>query len=141
MNAVEWLLGCPEPAVVALARRDLLDEHGPTPVDGPWVQALLAGPESESHPYRKWTGAHWRLVSLAELGVPAGEPRAAAARCPCVASSRVSRPAATSRLCRLLRMLDAIPPPSYGAARGSGAGRRGSRRAARASTTGRRAPR
>ena len=32
-----------------------------------------------------------------------------AARCPRVASSRVSRPAATSRLSRLLRMLDAIP--------------------------------
>ena len=28
------------------------------------------------HPYRKWTGAHWRLVSLVELGIPAGEPRA-----------------------------------------------------------------
>jgi hypothetical protein len=33
-----------------------------------------------------------------------------AARCPRVASSRVSRPAATSRLSRLLRMLDATPP-------------------------------
>jgi hypothetical protein len=28
------------------------------------------------HPYRKWTGAHWRLVSLVELGIPAREPRA-----------------------------------------------------------------
>jgi hypothetical protein len=64
-----------------------------------------------------------------------------AARCPRVASSRVSRPAATSRLSRLLRMLDAIPSSSPGAARGSGAGCRRSRRAARASTTGRRAPR
>lgn len=24
------------------------------------------------HPYQKWTGAHWRLVSLVELGVPQG---------------------------------------------------------------------
>jgi hypothetical protein len=24
------------------------------------------------HPYRKWTGAHWRLVPLVELGDPAG---------------------------------------------------------------------
>ncbi len=31
------------------------------------------------HFYRKWTGAHWRLVSLAELGIPALEPRALAA--------------------------------------------------------------
>jgi len=30
-------------------------------------------------PYRKWTGAHWRLVSLAELAVPADDPRVAAA--------------------------------------------------------------
>ncbi len=28
------------------------------------------------HPYKKWDGAHWRLVSLAELGLPPGEPRA-----------------------------------------------------------------
>jgi hypothetical protein len=31
------------------------------------------------HPYGKWRGAHWRLVSLVELGVPAGEPRCVAA--------------------------------------------------------------
>ena len=29
--------------------------------------------------YGKWGGAHWRLVSLVELGVPAGEPRCLAA--------------------------------------------------------------
>lgn len=28
------------------------------------------------HPYKKWDGAHWRLVSLVELGLPPGEPRA-----------------------------------------------------------------
>jgi hypothetical protein len=31
------------------------------------------------HPYKKWQGAHWRLVSLVELGVAPGEPRAVAA--------------------------------------------------------------
>jgi hypothetical protein len=31
------------------------------------------------HPYKKWDGAHWRLVSLVELGIPAHEPRAVAA--------------------------------------------------------------
>ena len=31
------------------------------------------------HVYAKWGGAHWRLVSLVELGVPAGEPRCLAA--------------------------------------------------------------
>jgi hypothetical protein len=44
------------------------------------VRALLSGQGRDGgfgvHPYRKWTGAHWRLVSLAELGIPAGEPRA-----------------------------------------------------------------
>lgn len=31
------------------------------------------------HPYSKWTGAHWRLVALVELGVPRNEPTARAA--------------------------------------------------------------
>jgi len=35
------------------------------------------------HPYRNWTGAHWRLVSLVELGVPAHEQRA------CMAAEQV----------------------------------------------------
>jgi len=52
-------------------------------LSGPVVSALLTGQRSDGgfgvHPYRKWTGAHWRLVSLVELGVPAGEPRCLAA--------------------------------------------------------------
>ena len=44
------------------------------------VRALLSGQGRDGgfgvHPYRKWTGAHWRLVSLVELGIPPGEPRA-----------------------------------------------------------------
>jgi hypothetical protein len=33
------------------------------------------------HPYQKWTGAHWRLVSLVDLSIPAGHrPAIAAAR-------------------------------------------------------------
>lgn len=44
------------------------------------VRALLSGQCRDGgfggHPYRKWIGAHWRLVSLVELGIPAGEPRA-----------------------------------------------------------------
>mgnify|MGYP001070291490 CR=1 FL=1 len=31
------------------------------------------------HPYRKWTGAHWRLVSLVEQGVQPDHPQALAA--------------------------------------------------------------
>ncbi len=43
---------------------------------GPRVRVLLDGQESDGgfgvHPYQKWTGAHWRLVSLVELGVSEG---------------------------------------------------------------------
>jgi predicted N-acetyltransferase YhbS len=85
--AVEWLLDSTEPAIRGMARRDLLDEPEPPDLkrvtDGALVVGLKAGqtPRGDfgNHPYRKWTGAHWRLVSLVELEVPAGEPRAMAA--------------------------------------------------------------
>ena len=48
-----------------------------------WVARLLEGEFREGvagrvrvHPYKKWGGAHWRLVSLAELGVTVDEPGA-----------------------------------------------------------------
>ena len=86
-RAVAWLLAAEEPAVRHLARRDLLGEDSaPNPATvtaGPWVAALLAGQQGDGgfggDPYRKWTGAHWRLVSLAELAVPSTDPRVAAA--------------------------------------------------------------
>ncbi len=47
------------------------------------VRALLKGQQRDGgfgvHPYKKWTGAHWRLVSLVELGIPEGHERAKAA--------------------------------------------------------------
>lgn len=50
---------------------------------GAKVRALFRGQRPDGgfgvHPYRKWTGAHWRLVSMVELAVPRGESRAAAA--------------------------------------------------------------
>lgn len=50
---------------------------------GPWVRALLSGQQGDGgfgvHWYRKWTGAHWRLVQLVELEIPQDEPRAVAA--------------------------------------------------------------
>jgi hypothetical protein len=85
--ALAWLLAAEEPAVRHLTRRDLTGEE-PVPepaaiTAGPWVQALLAGQHEDGgfggDPYRKWTGAHWRLVSLAELAAPAEDPRVAAA--------------------------------------------------------------
>ena len=48
--------------------------------NGPLVRRLLAGQKPDGgfgvHPYQKWTGAHWRLVSLVELGIPPGHPKA-----------------------------------------------------------------
>jgi len=105
-RAVEFLLRSDEPAIRFLARRDLLGEDGREDasaiLSGPRVSALLTGqrpgefrpgpgwrslPGAECgfgvHPYRNWTGAHWRLVSLVELGVPAHEQRA------CMAAEQV----------------------------------------------------
>jgi hypothetical protein len=98
-RAVEFLLRSDEPAIRFLVRRDVLGEDGGEDVSailsGPKVSALLTGqrpgefrpgggwrglPGAEFgfgvHAYRNWTGAHWRLVSLVELGVPAQEERA-----------------------------------------------------------------
>ena len=85
--AIDWLLRSDEPAIRLLARRDILGE--PPDADasrissGPMVTALLSGQHADGgfgrDPYRKWTGVHWRLISLAELGVPPSDPRAAAA--------------------------------------------------------------
>jgi hypothetical protein len=84
---VDWLLKCDDPAIRGMTRRDLLGAPHPTELDnvlaGPTVRTLLAGQAADGdfggHPYRKWTGAHWRLVSLVELELPAAEPRALAA--------------------------------------------------------------
>ena len=86
-SAVDWLLESDEPGIVAQAKRDLLDEQAPAEaahvLDGPKVRALLSGQQADGGfgvgVYAKWSGAHWRLVSLVELGVPAGEPRCLAA--------------------------------------------------------------
>ncbi len=41
------------------------------------VQTLLSQRDGEGripgHPYKKWTGAHWTLVALADLGYPPGD--------------------------------------------------------------------
>jgi hypothetical protein len=86
-RVLDWLVSSKEPAIRRMAQRDLLDE---TPSDdeaavlgGPLVSGLLAGQQPDGGfgigPYTKWTGAHWRLVSLVELEIPPGEPRAVAA--------------------------------------------------------------
>src|SRR5918993_5163912 len=89
--AVAWLLASDEPAVRYLTRRDLLGDpdseaaaaDAARVLEGPKAGALLAGQRPDGgfgvRPYSKWTGAHWRLVSLVELAAPAGEPRLEAA--------------------------------------------------------------
>jgi hypothetical protein len=89
--ALAWLFSSDEPAIRYLTRRELLDDRDGAAaaadaaqlLEGPKARALLAGQQSDGgfgvHPYRKWTGAHWRLVSLVELAAPAGEPRLQAA--------------------------------------------------------------
>jgi hypothetical protein len=84
---VEWLLQSEEPAIRHGALTQLLGRPASDPEvvaartaipAGPLVSALLAGQEDDGgfgfHPYRKWGGAHWRLVSLADLGVPPETP-------------------------------------------------------------------
>jgi hypothetical protein len=85
--AIEWLLASDEPAIRGMARRDLLDQADPPDLrrvlEGPIVRALLEGQQPDGgfgvHPYRKWTGAHWRLVTLVELEAPPDDHRVGAA--------------------------------------------------------------
>jgi hypothetical protein len=82
---IEWLLASQEPAIRRLVRRDLLEEpEGNEEVlDGSIVRGLFKGQQPDGTfgvgAYNKWIGAHWRLVSLVELGIQPGEPRALAA--------------------------------------------------------------
>ena len=82
--AVGWLLRSEEPAIRYLTRQGVLGEGAALDPEeffaGRLVRGLLAGQGLDGgfggHPYKKWGGAHWRLVSLVELGVPAGTPQA-----------------------------------------------------------------
>jgi hypothetical protein len=90
---VDWLLESPQPVVRRLALRTLADRPATDPdvaaltaslARDRWIAPLLAGrhrdgiePPTFVHPYSKWTGAHWRLFALAELGVDVEVPGAA----------------------------------------------------------------
>src|SRR5438105_8352076 len=88
----DWLLDPRWPVVRRLALLTLFDRPVNDPdvasltaalSDDPWIAPLLAGKLREGvstpmpvHAYSKWTGAHWRLFALAELGVTIGTPGA-----------------------------------------------------------------
>jgi hypothetical protein len=90
--AVRRLIASGDPSIEYLTRTDVAGQSTSAPtvrharariLEGPKVAALLSGQHEDggfgNHPYRKWTGAFWRLISLVELHIPAGEPRAMAA--------------------------------------------------------------
>lgn len=84
-RAIRWLLSSRDPSVRYFTHTDLLGTPAESeavlavkrqiPCSGR-VQVLLGGQLPDGgfgvHPYQKWIGTHWRLVSLVELGVPAG---------------------------------------------------------------------
>lgn len=86
--AVEWLLSSTDPSIRYLTLVDVLVESTRTKAvrsardeipSGPRIRALFMGQRKDGgfgvHPYRKWTGAFWRLVSLVELEAPRSDPR------------------------------------------------------------------
>jgi hypothetical protein len=83
--AVNWLLDSGDPSIRYFTLTDVLGQPSDSRdvlaakkqiPNGPVVKTLLSGQRAdggfEVHPYQKWTGAHWRLVSLVELGIPQG---------------------------------------------------------------------
>lgn len=121
--SVAWLLASRDPSVRYLALTELLELPGDAPEvvaaqaripHGPRVRALLAGQgaakrsEADSlathkggfgvHPYKKWNGAHWRLVSLVELGMGNVVSASPGVRRPDGAS--LHETAAEKRMCR-----------------------------------------
>ena len=81
-SAVQWLLQSKDPSIRYFTLTEILDKSKDSLEaekarrlipSGPMVRKLLDGQQADGgfgvHPYQKWTGAHWRLVSLVELGV------------------------------------------------------------------------
>jgi hypothetical protein len=83
---IAQLLQYGEPAVRFKLRTGVLGQGSEDPLvaalrltvrRSPTAQALLTGRDAEGRlpydPYKKWTGAHWALVQLADLGYPLGD--------------------------------------------------------------------
>src|SRR5260370_22010582 len=108
--AVTWLRTCDGRASRLMRRRDVLgeqaDEDAGQVLAGAKVTALLSGRQPDGgfgvHPYRKWTGAHWRAGLPGRAGHPPA--RAARSRLPITSSPGWPARAAASRA-------SAGPPP------------------------------
>jgi hypothetical protein len=86
--AVAWLLRSRDPSIRDLTRTEVLGESPRSRAaredrdhpNGARVRALLRGQRRDGgfgvHPYSKWTGAHWRPISLVELAIAPDHPRA-----------------------------------------------------------------
>jgi hypothetical protein len=83
--AIAYLLKSHDPSIRYYTLTELLEKSPKSTVvkktkaaipHGPRAKVLLTGYKSgfKVHPYQKWTGAHWRLVSLMELGLPSNDP-------------------------------------------------------------------
>ena len=83
--AANWLIDSGDPSIRYFTLTEVLDRRSDSKEvlaakkqipNGPVVKTLLSGQRADGgfgvHPYQKWTGAHWRLVSLVELGIPSG---------------------------------------------------------------------
>jgi len=83
--AVAWLLDSGDPSIRYLTLTELLEKPSDSNQvkaverqipNGPIAKTILSGQHADGgfgvHPSQQWTGAHWRLVSLVELGIPAG---------------------------------------------------------------------
>jgi len=84
VNFVDQLLTSDEPSIRLQIRLGVEGATGAQLTDlreqvrrSPRVAALLSERNEDGtidgHPYRKWSGAHWVLVTLAELGYPVGD--------------------------------------------------------------------
>lgn len=89
---IHWLLGSADPSVRYLTLTDILGFPADDPAviaarneipEGPRARALLDGQQPDGgfggHPYEYWSGTHWRLLGLAQLWFPPGDPRVSAA--------------------------------------------------------------
>jgi hypothetical protein len=87
--AIGWLLSSKDPSIRFLTLTEVLGrsmrsrevrEARDRITDGPRIRALLKGQRRDGgfgvHPYAKWTGGFWRLISLVDLAIPSDHPGA-----------------------------------------------------------------